>query len=35
VERALQLDPANPSALALKRTIAAKLAQKAPPLPKQ
>lgn len=33
VERALQLDPANPSALALKRTIAAKLAQKAQPLP--
>jgi Tfp pilus assembly protein PilF len=35
VERALQLDPANPSALALKRTIAAKLAQEAQPLPKQ
>jgi len=35
VERALQLDPANPSALALKRTIAAKLAQKAQPLPNQ
>ena len=33
VERALQLDPTNPSALALKRTIAAKLAQKAQPLP--
>ena len=29
------LDPANPSALALKRTIAAKLAQKAQPLPNQ
>jgi tetratricopeptide (TPR) repeat protein len=35
VERALQLDPANLSALALKRTIAAKLAQKAQPLPNQ
>lgn len=35
VARALQLDPANPSALALKRTIAAKLAQKAQPLPNQ
>ncbi len=35
VERALQLDPANPAAVALKGTIAAKLAQKAQPLPKQ
>lgn len=35
VERALQLDPANTSTLALKRTIAAKLAQKAQPLPSQ
>lgn len=35
VERALQLDPANPSALALKRTIAARLAEKAQPLPNQ
>lgn len=35
VERALQVDRANPSALALKRTIAAKLAQKTQPLPNQ
>jgi tetratricopeptide (TPR) repeat protein len=35
VDRALQLEPANPSALALKRDIAAKLAQKAQPLPKR
>ncbi|HVO61874.1 MAG TPA: tetratricopeptide repeat protein [Terriglobales bacterium] len=35
VDRALQLEPANSSALALKRTIAAKLAQKAQPLPNQ
>lgn len=33
VERALRLEPANAAAAALKRTIAAKLAQKAPPLP--
>ncbi len=33
VDRALQLDPANPSALTLKRAVAAKLAQKAQPLP--
>jgi tetratricopeptide (TPR) repeat protein/TolB-like protein len=33
VDRALKLDPANPSALNLKRAVAAKLAQKAPPLP--
>jgi Tfp pilus assembly protein PilF len=35
VDRALQLDPANPSALSLKQTIAARLAQKAQPLPNQ
>lgn len=35
VDRALQLEPANASARALKRAIAAKLAQKAQPLPKQ
>jgi len=33
VNRALQLEPSNGSALALKRAIAAKLAEKAPPLP--
>ena len=33
VDRALQLDPANQSALTLKRAVAAKLAQKAQPLP--
>jgi tetratricopeptide (TPR) repeat protein len=33
VDRALQLDPANPSALTLKQAVAAKLAQKAQPLP--
>jgi tetratricopeptide (TPR) repeat protein/TolB-like protein len=33
VNRALQLEPLNGSALALKRAIAAKLAEKAPPLP--
>jgi tetratricopeptide (TPR) repeat protein len=33
VDRALQLEPANGSALALKRAIAAKLAEKAQPLP--
>jgi tetratricopeptide (TPR) repeat protein/TolB-like protein len=33
VDRALQLDPANPSALTLKHAVAAKLAQKAQPLP--
>lgn len=33
VNRALQLEPSNGSALALKRAIAAKLAQKAQPLP--
>lgn len=33
VERALTLDPANKAALTLKRTIAAKLAQEAQPLP--
>ena len=33
VDRALQLEPANPSALTLKRAVAAKLAQKAQPLP--
>jgi tetratricopeptide (TPR) repeat protein len=32
-DRALQLDPNNAAALALKRTVAAKLAQKAQPLP--
>jgi tetratricopeptide (TPR) repeat protein len=32
-DRALQLDPNNTAALALKRTVAAKLAQKAQPLP--
>src|SRR5215467_12062695 len=35
VDRALQLEPANGSARALKRAIRAKLAQKAQPLPKQ
>jgi Tfp pilus assembly protein PilF len=33
VDRALQLEPSNGSALALKRAIAAKLAEKAQPLP--
>ena len=33
VDRALKLDPANPSALTLKRAVAAKLAEKAQPLP--
>ena len=33
VDRALKLDPANSSAQTLKRAVAAKLAQKAPPLP--
>ena len=33
VDRALQLDPANSSALNLKRAVAAKLAEKAQPLP--
>jgi tetratricopeptide (TPR) repeat protein/TolB-like protein len=33
VDRALQLDPANALALSLKRAVAAKLAQKAQPLP--
>jgi len=31
-DRALQLEPNNPTALALKRSVAAKLAQKAQPL---
>jgi len=35
VDRALQLEPANGSAQALKRVVAAKLAEKAQPLPKQ
>jgi tetratricopeptide (TPR) repeat protein len=33
VDRALKLDPANSSALSLKRAVAAKLAEKAQPLP--
>jgi tetratricopeptide (TPR) repeat protein len=33
IDRALKLDPANPSALDLKRAVAAKLAEKAQPLP--
>jgi len=33
IERALQLEPSNPTALAMKRTVAAKLAEKAQPLP--
>jgi hypothetical protein len=33
VDRALHLDPANASALNLKRAVAAKLAEKAQPLP--
>jgi len=33
VDRALQLEPSNASALALKRAVAAKLAEKAQPLP--
>jgi tetratricopeptide (TPR) repeat protein len=33
VDRALQLEPTNAAALELKSTVAAKLAQKAPPLP--
>jgi Flp pilus assembly protein TadD/TolB-like protein len=35
IDRALRLDPANPAAQALKRTVAAKLAQEAQPLPNQ
>jgi tetratricopeptide (TPR) repeat protein len=35
VNRALQIEPSNGSALALKRAIAAKLAEKAQPLPNQ
>jgi Tfp pilus assembly protein PilF/TolB-like protein len=35
IERALQLEPNHAAALALKRTVAAKLAQKAQPLPNQ
>jgi tetratricopeptide (TPR) repeat protein len=35
VDRALKLDPSNNTAQALKRTIAAKLAQEAQPLPRQ
>jgi Flp pilus assembly protein TadD/TolB-like protein len=35
VEHALRLEPGNPVALALKNTVAAKLAQEAPPLPHQ
>ena len=35
VDRALQMEPSNGSALALKRSIAAKLAEKAQPLPNQ
>jgi tetratricopeptide (TPR) repeat protein len=35
VERALQLEPANAGALALRQVIAAKLAEKAQPLPQQ
>jgi len=33
IDRALRLEPSNPSALALKRAVAAKLAQEAQPLP--
>jgi hypothetical protein len=33
VDRALKLEPSNPSALALQRVVAAKLAEKAQPLP--
>jgi Flp pilus assembly protein TadD len=33
VDRALKLDPANPSVQTLKRAVAAKLAEKAQPLP--
>jgi len=33
VDQALRLEPGNPAALALKNAVAAKLAQKAPPLP--
>jgi tetratricopeptide (TPR) repeat protein/TolB-like protein len=33
IDRALKLDPANPSALSLRRAVAAKLAEKAQPLP--
>lgn len=33
VDQALRLEPGNPAALALKNTVAAKLAQEAPPLP--
>jgi len=35
VDQALHLEPGNPAALALKNAVAAKLAQEAPPLPKQ
>jgi Flp pilus assembly protein TadD/TolB-like protein len=35
IDRALRLEPSNPAAQALKRTVAAKLAQEAQPLPKQ
>ena len=35
VNRALQLEPSNASALGLKRAVAAKLAEKAEPLPKR
>lgn len=34
IDRALHLEPANPQALALKHNVAAKLAEKAQPLPK-
>jgi Tfp pilus assembly protein PilF len=33
VNQALRLDPSNPAALALRSTVAAKLAQEAQPLP--
>jgi hypothetical protein len=33
IDRALRLEPTNAAALALKRTVAAKLAQEAQPLP--
>jgi Flp pilus assembly protein TadD len=33
IDRALRLEPSNASALALKRAVAAKLAQEAQPLP--
>jgi Flp pilus assembly protein TadD len=35
VSRALQLEPSNPAAQALKNAVAAKLAEKAQPLPKR